>query len=349
MRKLVKENVENIIHGATLLGAGGGGSAAPALKALDELFNKTEFIEMVAPDEIPDSAKVIVSAGMGSPVVLLEKGWNAEQVYAFDRAEKLLGEIEYVSAVETGGFNSFTAIQTAGLRNRKLVDGDGAGRAIPELEQTTFYIYGVESSPLILADSKGNSAILYPKDAYMGESMGRAITTVFGMAAGIAVYPMTGKKLKEAIVPETMTLNEKVGKVLREARSTEKDLVEPVLKALDGYLLGKGVVKKKTVEVRESFDFGRVFVDDLVVDYKNENMIAWKGNKPIAMVPDSICWLSLDGTPLTNADIKEGMEVAVIGKKAHPKFRTNEVFLTFKHILEMLGYKGGFIPIEELI
>ena len=351
MRKLERKEVEDIIYGATLLGAGGGGSKEPALKALDELFTKVEFIEMVEPDEVPDSAEAIVSAGMGSPVVLLERGWNAEQVYAFDVAEKVLGKkFEYVVPVETGGFNSFTPIQTAGLKNRKLVDGDGAGRAIPELEQTTFYLYGVDISPIVIADSKGNAAVLYPKDAYMGEEMGRAITTVFGMTAGIALYPMTGKKLKEVIVPGTLSLSEKVGKILREAKNMKKeDLIDAVLKATNGYLLGKGVVKKKTVEVKGSFDYGRVYVDDLIVDYKNENMIAWKGDKPIAMVPDSICWLGLDGTPLTNADIKEGMEVAVIGIKAHPKFRTKEAFQTFKHVLEMLGYKGDFIPIEDLV
>lgn len=67
------------------------------------------------------------------------------------------------------------------------------------------------------------------------------------------------------------------------------------------------------------------------------------------MVPDSICWITMDGVPLTNADIKEGMDVAVIGKKAHPKFRDDKVFSTFSHILESLGYKEGFKPIEELI
>jgi len=349
MRYLLEENVEDIIRGATLLGAGGGGSAGPALKALEDLFDKTDRIELAELTEVKDASKAIVSAGMGSPEVLLKEGWKGEQIYAFERAEKMFGKIDYVLPVETGGFNTFTAIQTAGMENKKLVDGDGAGRAIPELEQTTYYLAGIPPSPMVLADRNGNSAILYPKDAYMAESMGRAITTVFNMAAGISIFYMSGKQLKESVVPGAISIAERVGKVIREANKAKKDVVAAVLMETDGKLLGKGIIKKKTVEVKGGFDFGRIFVGDIVVDYKNENMIAWKNGKPIAMVPDSICWLTTDGNPMTNADIQEGQEVAVIGKKAHPKFRTKEAYHTFAHVLEILGYKGEFKGIEELV
>jgi len=349
MKKLFKKDIENILMGATFLGAGGGGSQLPALKSLDEMMKSVDFVEMVSAEEVSDSSNAIVSAGMGSPEVLLKTGWHGEQIYAFEKAEELLGKIDFVVAVETGGFNSFTAIQTAGIKHKKLIDGDGAGRAIPELEQTTFYKYGINAVPLILADNQGNSAILYPKDAYMGEQMGRAITTVFNMTAGIATYFMSGKQLKQSIVPGTMTTNEMIGKIIKESVESKKDVVEAILSTIDGYLLAKGKIKKKTVEVKGGFDFGRIYVDDVIVDFKNENMIAWKNNKPIAMVPDSICWITTDGIPLTNADIKEGMEVAVIGKKAHPKFRDEKVYSMFTHILESIGYTGEFKPIEELV
>ncbi|MEM0195591.1 MAG: DUF917 domain-containing protein [Candidatus Micrarchaeaceae archaeon] len=348
MRYLSKENVVDIITGATLLGAGGGGSAEPAMKALETLFEKTDRIEMVDPNEVGDTSKAIVSAGMGSPEVLLKEGWKGEQIYAFERAEKIFGRIDYILPVETGGFNTFTAIQTAGMKNKKLVDGDGAGRAIPEIEQTTYYLNGISSSPMILADSKGNSAILYPEDAYMAEKMGRAITTVFNMTAGISIFYMTGKQLKSSVVSGTISTAEKVGKIIKESRGSKSDVVNAVIEEIDGKLLEKGIVKKKTVEVKGGFDFGRIYIGEIIVDYKNENMIAWKNGQPIAMVPDSICWLTTDGIPLTNADIKEGMEVAVIGKKAHPKFRTKEAFQTFRHVLEILGYKGEFKRMEEI-
>ncbi|MGC8699310.1 MAG: DUF917 domain-containing protein [Candidatus Acidifodinimicrobium sp.] len=349
MRHLSKENVKDVIVGATFLGAGGGGSAEPAMKVLDQTFSNNGEVELFEPNEISDSSTAIVSAGMGSPEILLKEGWKAQQVYAFERAESMFGKIEYVLPVETGGFNTFTAIQTAITKRRKLVDGDGAGRAIPELEQTTYYLSGIPSSPLILADSQGNSAVLYPKDAYMAENMGRAITTVFNMAAGISIFYMSGKQLRSSVVNGAISVAEGVGKVIKNAKKSNEDIIEKVIKEIDGKILGRGIVKKKIVEVKGSFDFGRVHVGDITVDYKNENMIAWKNGKPIAMVPDSICWITTDGIPLTNADIKEGLDVVVIGRKAHPKFRTDRAYDTFRHVLEMLGYKGEFKRIEDII
>lgn len=348
MRKLSKKNVEDILYGATLLGAGGGGSPKPPLKMLDELFKDREYISMISPEEVPDNARVVVSAGMGSPVVLLKEGWKGEEVYAFEAMEKEIGKIDHVVAVETGGFNSFTPIHNAAVKGISVIDGDGAGRAVPELEQTTYNLGGVPVYPICLADSKRNSAILNPTDPKMGEDMARAITTVFGMTAGITCYPMSGKQLKQTIVRGTLSLNERVGKALRDAKDSGEDIVEAVLKVIDGKLLAKGKVKEKTEEVRGGFDYGKVYVEDIVVDYKNENMMAWKNGEPITMVPDLICWLGIDGTPLTNADIEEGMEVAVIGKKADEKWRTPEGFGVFKHILESLGYKGDYIPLEKL-
>jgi hypothetical protein len=348
-RKLGKKELMDLIEGAALLGSGGGGSPKAAIKMLDKIFEKKDFIEIVSPEEISDNARVVVSAGMGSPAVLLKEGWKGEETYAFERMEKIIGKIDYVTPVETGGFNSFTAIHNAAVKDLPVIDGDGAGRAIPELEQTTFYLGGVPIEPICLADSKGSSALLYPTNAYIGEEMARAITTVYGMRAGVACYPMNGKQLKATVIPGTLTLSERVGKALREGKKEGKDIVEVALERIDGYLLAKGKVKKKTEEVKAGFDYGKVSVGEIVVDYKNENMMAWKGSKPIAMVPDSICWLGIDGKPLTNADIKEGMKVAVIGKRAHDKWRVPEGFKVFKHILKLLGYEGEYKPIEELV
>jgi len=342
-RVLRRQEIEDIIKGATLLGAGGGGSSKPGLLLAEQIAEVT----LVEPNDVPDNSTVAVVAGMGSPVVLLKEGWRGEEVPALERFEEAIGKkIDYIVPIETGGFNSVTPLHAGAVKGLPVIDGDGAGRAIPELEMTMFYIHGIPIAPLSLADSKGNSAIIYPTDAYMAEELGRAVTTVFGMTAGLVCHAMTGKQLKQAVIPGTLSVAEKVGKSIREAKRAGEDLVEAAIKSIDGIVLARGKVAKKTEEVKAGFDYGRVFIEDIIVDYKNENMIAWKGNKPIVMVPDLICWLKTDGEPLTNADIKEGMEVVVIGKKAHKKWRTPEGFKVFTHVLESIGYKGEYIPIE---
>jgi DUF917 family protein len=343
-RSLQKQQVEDIIRGATLLGAGGGGSAKTGYLMVEEIKD----VVVVDPADVSDESMVVVVAGMGSPVVLLKEGWRGEEVPALERMEKILcKKIDYIVPVETGGFNSISPLHAGAIKGLPVIDGDGAGRAIPELEQTTFNLGGVPVEPICLADSKGNSCALYSKDAKMGEDMARAITTIFGMTAGIVCYPMTGKQLKETVIPGTLSTAEAVGKAIREAKEVGKDVVEAALKAMDGVLLVKGKVAKKTEEVKSGFDYGRIYVGDVIVDYKNENMIAWKNNQPLVTVPDSICWLRIDGEPLTNADIGEGMEVAVIGKRAHPKWIALNGFKLVKHVLESIGYTGGYVPLKQ--
>lgn len=343
MRILDKENLKDIVYGATLLGAGGGGSSKLGFMLAEHIAEST----LIDPEDISDDSIIAVVAGMGSPVVSLKEGWKGEEIPAIEKFEEVIGKkLDYFVPLETGGGNSIVPIHAGALKGVPVIDGDGAGRAIPELEMTMFYIHGIRIAPLSLADSKGNSAILYPTDAYMAEELGRAVTTVFGMTAGLVCHAMTGKQLKEAIIPGTLSLAEKVGKNSRAAKRAGEDIVEAAVKSIDGIVLARGKVTKKTEEVKAGFDYGKVFVEDIIVDYKNENMIAWKGNKPIAMVPDLICWLKTDGEPLTNADIKEGMEVVVIGTKAHKKWRTPAGFKVFTHVLESIGYTGEYIPIE---
>ncbi|MEM2588836.1 MAG: DUF917 family protein, partial [Candidatus Bathyarchaeia archaeon] len=88
----------------------------------------------------------------------------------------------------------------------------------------------------------------------------------------------------------------------------------------------------------------------LFIDFKNENMIAWSGeNEPVAMVPDLICLITKNGEPLTNADTKTGMEVAVIAVPAPDKWKAHpRGFDIWRHILERIGYTGPYKPISNL-
>ncbi|RKX43696.1 MAG: hypothetical protein DRP33_00565 [Thermotogae bacterium] len=50
-------------------------------------------------------------------------------------------KFDFVVPVETGGFNSVTPLHAGALKGLPVVDADGAGRAVPELQMTTFHTY----------------------------------------------------------------------------------------------------------------------------------------------------------------------------------------------------------------
>lgn len=350
MRVLGETELKDVVYGATLLGAGGGGSPKNGMQLVKSILEIAKEVKIVNPDEVPDYSTICVVAGMGAPEVLLKRGWENEDVPALKLMEQVSGrKMDYIIAVETGGFNSISPLHAAAASGVPAIDADGVGRAIPQLEMTMFSVHNLPIAPVTLADASGNSAVLYPIDPPMAEKMARGITVAFGMKAGIACNLMAGWQMKRAAIAGTYTMAERVGRAMREAREKEKDPVEAVMKATGGFEIARGKVTKKEVETRGGFDYGKVYVAGIRVDYKNENMIAWRAGKPITISPDLICWMTTDGWPLTNADITEGLEVAVIGIKAYERWRTPEGLTVFRPVLAELGYAKKYIPIEELL
>jgi hypothetical protein len=244
-------------------------------------------------------------------------------------------------------------MHTAAFRGKVLVDGDGAGRAVPELELVTFSIYQVPISPMAISDAEGNAAILFVRSASKAEDIARQISIAFRGNAGIALYPMRAPELRRSIVQGTLSLSHKVGQLLERAKSEGKDPAEELARELGAFVLGEGVVEEKTLETREGFDFGRVVIrtreGTLKVFFKNENIVATLNEHVVAMAPDLICWVSREGEALTNVDIEAGMEVKVIGFKADEKLRTQQALEAFRHLYSDVGFEGlTYKPIEEL-
>ena len=93
MRKLYEQDIREILYGATLLGAGGGGSISQGLGMLDNLNATGEKIELdlLDVDEIGDDEYACMVAGLGSPVAMLDPNmplFGPDAVYAFKAFQK---------------------------------------------------------------------------------------------------------------------------------------------------------------------------------------------------------------------------------------------------------------------
>ncbi len=113
---------------------------------------------------------------------------------AFRQLEKVLGrKIDAVLCGEAGGINSTTPFVVAAASGLPLVDGDGMGRAYPELQMETFGLHGVSATPMVLCDDKGNSLVLETVNNAWTERLARAATVEMGGSALLAFYPMSGE------------------------------------------------------------------------------------------------------------------------------------------------------------
>ena len=107
------------------------------------------------------------------------------------------------------------------------MDADPAGRSVPELQHSTYYVLGEPIAPLAVATNFGESVIVekVPNDL-RAEDIVRAIAVASGNEVGVADHPMTGKVFKRSTIPNAISYAMKIGKVLREC-GYDPDLRKP--------------------------------------------------------------------------------------------------------------------------
>ncbi|MBS7604958.1 MAG: DUF917 domain-containing protein [Candidatus Bathyarchaeia archaeon] len=366
MRVLNRENILDIISGATLLGSGGGGSPKDGLSLVEKIFSVATGVELASPDEVCDSDYIAMIAGIGSPKALRERGFDVEALYAYDALERVYWSVgvkfSYVMPGEIGGFNTITPMYVSACKKVPVVDCDGNGRAVPELATTLYAVYGIPTSPIVLADKNGNIVIGYPRDPLdisAGESIARGFAIAAGMIAAFGTWVVNGRTMRECLVLNSISKCENIGKAIREAIKAGRDPVREAAAAINGYELIRGKITDISTKTVGGFDFGRTTIEGvgpyagkkLIIDFKNENMIAWSGDgEPLVIVPDLICLMSVGGEPLTNADTQVGMEIAVIAAPAPKKWKASpKGFEVWRHILEKMGYTGPHKPIKTMV
>jgi DUF917 family protein len=346
------QQLKNVVAGAAFLGAGGGGSPMQGNKLVNEVIEADKKVEVRPPNEVPDEGFVASVYGMGAPSAS-RLGYRNEHLRAHEMFnERYSKKIEFVVPFEIGAGNSAVPLHSGAFMGVPVVDGDGAGRAVPELQLTTFDIYGVPISPMSIAGASGEGGMLYVKTAEAAESIGRVITHVFGDMAGCVSYPMNGSTLKKVVIPDTLSLCEKTGGIIHRLKPSGDAISNELQKKMGMVELGRGLVIKKETTARGGFDYGHVDVkgkkDTLKVLFKNENIIALRNNKIVAMMPDLVCWISDRGDPLTNADVKKGQKIIALGIGANKLVRTPKAIAAFSHLYTEQGRKEPFKPMEKL-
>ena len=328
--------LERIAIGAGILGTGGGGNPYLGKLHAQLLVARTGPVTVVAPEEVPDDALVVSVGGMGAPIVSNERiKQGEEELNALRTLERHVGRrCTHLIAGEIGGANAMRPLAVASQTGLPVVDGDGMGRAFPELQMDTFAIYGVPSTPAALADPHGQIAIFETLSALMLERYARAVTIQMGGAAGYAFPPMSGADLKRTVVPNTVTLAHAIGDAVLTARRRHTDPIAAVLGVAGGQRLFAGKVVDVERRLVGGFARGVLRLDGtgddtgrtLRIDLQNEYLIArTNDDQVLAVVPDLICLVDADSAePVTTEVVRYGLRVTVLGVPAPAQLKTPE-------------------------
>lgn len=362
MHTLDEQQLEDMIRGCTILGTGGGGSPTRGLRLIQSNLAAGREFKLIGLEEVPDDALVaspymcgsVSPEGVGTSTSQGDE--EMECLEAFKALEADLGRPFFAAiATEIGGGNTAAALCVAARQGIPIVDADPAGRSVPELQQTTFYIKDVPIAPLAVATAKGDVLIVKEvSDDYRAEAIVRAVAVVSDDRAGVTDHPMVGKALKMSVVPGTLTTALTIGKAVREARSSGADPVQAAVSAGNGFFLFKGEVAKADWKFEEGFTIGELTISGQADDhghhyriwYKNEHIVSWYDDEPDVTVPDLICVLDpKTGEAITNPNCKKAREVAVVGYPSPELWRSSRGLELFgpKHF----GYEIPYRPIEK--
>jgi DUF917 family protein len=360
--QITLSDMPHFARGAAFLGTGGGGDPH-----LGQVFCETAISRYGAPrvislDELDPDANVYTIAMMGAPTVIVEKLFCGDDaVLAIRKLEHITGRpATALMPVEIGGINSTLPIAIAARMGLPVVDADGMGRAFPEIQMTTFNVYGVPLSPFVLADEHLESVVIEARDGNAAELIARAVAMQMGLAVMISCYPMKGADAKRAAIGGTMGLAVGIGRAIADGRRAG----DPV-QSLLGYLrttqyyrhcreIFDGKIIDLMRETARGFSVGRCTLQALdgsgsrmEIAFQNENLVARQDGRLRAMVPDLICIVDREtAEPITTETLKYGLRAKVIAASVPPTMRTPPAIACFGP--RAFGFDEDFVPIEAL-
>lgn len=313
-----------IAAGAAILGSGGGGSYYDAVNILEALSN-SGWKGSVQVRDYDGMTNCCVLALMGSPDAA-DNLTLADIEYSITNTVNLFqattgATLGCVIAVEIGPINSIVPLIAALLSNNALwvIDGDGAGRAVPELPQTIYSGSATLAvSPCALAnnaEAPGNiqSAALNAPSATHLEALAGGIVAAFGSYSGITLWPSNGNNgyaLTGNYLAGTLSQTWMLGQYLLNA---SRPPTTAAVAAQIATLTGRAATAIATnfyitaitqATTSASLDAGIIRLDNTpdqatstqtcYIYNLNENLIMYSSlsSQPDIIAPDSICYYS---------------------------------------------------------
>lgn len=340
MRKLTRTEVDEILLAATILGTGGGGSLDEGMKLMDEIFSQGKDLILADYDEVPEDALIgsPYMCGAISPLTEEEIAKYKDLpvmeddfcVIAARSMEEFIGKkFAGFNSVEFGGGNTAVAMYVAATAGVPIMNCDAAGRAVPDLQLSTYNIHGINIAPVAVANEFGDQAIFtHLVNDYRAEDMVRALAVVSKNAIGVVDHINTAGVLKDAVILGAMDYLQKVGHAWNEAKNAGRDPIAACVEAGGGRIAYYGTVKEQTYDTVNGYTVGDTYIttednDELHIWFRNENIVMWKNGDPHYTAPDLICIVDAEtGRPVCNPNLKPNEKVAVLLFPCDPMWKT---------------------------
>jgi len=354
LKNLNLQNLLDLVDGAAIFSAGGGGDPEAGYRIADKLTSESHTVRFAAPSEVPDNAKIVNFACVGATTTV---EYDAEAaVKALRTLEEYAGFSAYATIpVELGGFNTLAAVDVAARRGIPVVDADGAGRSVPEVHLKVYTIDDIPLTPMVIADLHAKNIVIAKEtsDSKAAERIARVLAAEWNHSAYTARRTLTGAQVKTSPIQLSLSKSMQIGKLLRKT----VDPVKAVLKETSGFKLFEGIVDYAEQETEGGFTFVNIRLRGkhehaggmFEFKAKNEVLVAYRDGKLAAIAPDIITPVHSETSKCITAEkIRKGDKLTVLGLPAPQKWRTSKGLELWRDVLQRSDILEEYVPIEQL-
>jgi hypothetical protein len=301
-RILSKEDIKDLLLGATILGCGGGGDLTKGEELIEVAYKKGKTLKMASIEDLGAESLVsivgMVGGGISEEEMKLVHGLEKTVRDPILTAAKELSKYidkDFTGYIpcEIGPENTIHAMYVAAMEDKFFLDGDTGGRAKPEMSISTTNVMDIPLSPLSIVSDFGDIIFLKKSLNQRGEDITRFVCRASGGICGVARCPMTKEQLQRGIVQNSISSTIEIGRTIRE---NEGETIHEAIKDLKAIELFEGKVSGFTREEKYGFMWGEIHItgsnefegEAYKVWYKNEHLISWRNGRVDAMCPDSM-------------------------------------------------------------
>ena len=316
-------DLENLVKGATFLASGGGGTYDSAMLFVQNFtkkhYERTE-VSIIDVDDIPenDSKCAIVLAYLGTPTKLKDAVTPDAAIQSVNTIQEELKkrgkELGYIVPIEVGGISTLVSCLVGAKLNLTVINADGAGRAVPLLQMTTFATHGADVNPCVLTNSSDYKIVYEVSDSREAsasttiEALARSALSMreFDQVGGITMWTMDRALMSKAIlIKGTITKCIQLGKII----GNEQYLIKPNISSIQNVLNtinyhSQIVCQGKILDAKHTaiggFDSGLMTIQQdqtpenlIKIIFQNESLIVWDSGQgsPLVTAPDLISYL----------------------------------------------------------
>jgi len=354
LKTLTQQDLTDLVEGAAIFSAGGGGDPLVGHNIVEMLTEKRFPVHFIDALEVPDHETVINFGCVGATASVAYHGDAA--LKALVTLEEFLGKKAYaVIPAEMGGFNTLAAVDVAARRGIPIVDADGAGRAVSEVHLKVYTLDDIPLTPMTIADIDAQNVVLIKQtlDSKAAERIARTLAAEWGQTTYTARWVLTGAQVKTSPILGTLLNAMRIGILLRKA----VDPLNAVLKETQGLKLFDGVVSAMERETKAGFTWTTATLNGthenegskFEFKAKNEVLIGYRDDKLAAIAPDIITPVHPETCKCIPAEkIKKDDKLVMIGIPAPKKWRTPKGLELWKDVLQRANISEKYVELEQL-